>query len=119
MYFVSTFSGEDHFKPKSEWKYSNSGYIIAGKIVEIVSGQSWDQYIQDSFLKPLKMNQTGYVENFTQVSDVEGHEGQKTVENFNLSWAASAGAFYTTADDLAKWTAIYDDLPPKKWTVFS
>ena len=86
------------FEAKTKWNYSNSGYIIAGKIVEVVTGQTWDKYLEDNFLKPLNMNNTGYQEYFEKVSDVTGHilQDDKLVPftEFNLSWALSAGALY-------------------------
>lgn len=101
------------FETKTQWNYSNSGYIIAGKIVEVITGQTWDKYLEDNFLKPLNMTNTGYQEYFEKVSDVSGHilKADKLVPftEFNLSWALSAGALYSTVDDLLKWTTIYDD----------
>lgn len=102
------------FAPTTKWKYSNSGYIIAGRIVELVSGQTWDQYIKNTFLNPMQMTNTGYVEHFSEVSDVVGHVDSgnaPTPVDMNLSWAASAGGLYSTLDDLAKWAAIYDSAP--------
>lgn len=99
------------FIPKSNWKYSNSGYIVAGKILELVSGQSWDQYLQTNFFEPLNMNDTGYAPYFRNISDVKGHissEGNLVPYEFNLTWVLSAGALYSTVDDLLKWFAIYD-----------
>ena len=100
------------FSPRSKWKYSNSGYILAGRIVEVVSGQNCDQYIKANFLEPLAMNNTGYSPVFHTVSDVVGHSSSAgvlaPVPEFNLSWALSAGALYSTAEDLLKWTDIYD-----------
>jgi CubicO group peptidase (beta-lactamase class C family) len=111
--FITTLPLE--FTPTTKWNYSNSGYIIAGKIVEVVSGQSWDGYIKKIFLEPLKMNNSGYTDFFSQVSNVVGHtaaEGQLTaVTGFNMSWALSAGALYSTVDDMLKWTTIYDSSP--------
>ncbi len=104
-----------NFAPKTKWQYSNSGYIVAGKVVEAVSGLSWDDFISTHFLKPLKMNNTGYVEYFESVSDTRGHQlvngKPKKVEGFNMSWALSAGALYTTVDDFALWTEMYDSSP--------
>jgi CubicO group peptidase (beta-lactamase class C family) len=100
------------FAPTTKWKYSNSGYIIAGKIVEVVSGQSWDTFIKTNFLEPLKMNNSGYTDYFSQVSDVVGYmdnDGSLTpVIEFNMSWALSAGGLYSTVEDMLKWTSIYD-----------
>jgi len=44
------------FSTGSNWKYSNTGFIIAGKIIELVSGKSWDEYVKENFLVPLKMH---------------------------------------------------------------
>lgn len=101
------------FPPKSEWNYTNSGYIVAGKIIEEVTGESWDHFIKKTFLDPLQMNNSGYAEHFENVSDVSGHrkiQGELLpYSGFNLSWALSAGALYSTADDLFKWTSIFSD----------
>lgn len=96
------------FSPKSNWNYSNTGYIIAGKIIEIVSGINWDQYIKNNFLLPLDMLDTGYSLDFSSVSEVKPIT-QDSDFNFNLSWALSAGALYSTIDDLAKWASIYNE----------
>ena len=39
--------------PGTEFEYSNDGYIIAGYIVEKVSGQSYDKYVAEHVLQPL------------------------------------------------------------------
>ncbi len=108
--FTSKFPLE--FETKTKWNYSNSGYIIAGKILEIVSGQTWDEFLEENFLKPLDMKDTGYQEYFEKISDVTGNvlQNDKLVPftDLNLSWALSAGALYSTVDDLLKWTSIYE-----------
>lgn len=104
------------FEPRSKWKYSNSGYIIAGKILEVLTGESWDQYIKKAFLIPMNMNDTGYESRFDSVSEVYPHIKDEKGEivpfkGLNLTWALSAGAMYSTVDDLFKWTSIYTDSP--------
>jgi CubicO group peptidase (beta-lactamase class C family) len=99
------------FEPRTNWNYSNSNYIVAGKILETVSGEQWDQYIQNHFILPINMTSTGYNEYFDKVSDVTGYvtkDGVLSSVKFNLSWALSAGALYSNVDDLLKWTSIYD-----------
>lgn len=102
------------FEPRSKWNYSNSGYIIAGKIIEEVTGESWDKFIENTFLVPLNMKNTGYAERFETVSNVYPHYKDSTgkivlYEGFNLSWALSAGAMFSTVDDLFKWSEIYSN----------
>ena len=47
------------FDPGEKWAYCNSGYLILGRIVEIVSGQSYGDYLQETLFQPLGMTHTG------------------------------------------------------------
>ena len=46
------------FEPGTSAAYSNGGYTILGRIIELVSGQPYDQFIQSRILNPLGMNDT-------------------------------------------------------------
>lgn len=50
------------FEPGSRWQYSNTGMLVAGKVIEIVSGQSYFDYIRDQITKPTGMANTGCFE---------------------------------------------------------
>jgi len=43
------------WKPGSRFAYSNVGYLIAGYLIEKVSGKSYNEYISQEVLKPLRM----------------------------------------------------------------
>jgi CubicO group peptidase (beta-lactamase class C family) len=43
------------FKPGSRWSYSNLGYVFLGQIVERLSGDDFEVYIDKNILKPLGM----------------------------------------------------------------
>jgi CubicO group peptidase (beta-lactamase class C family) len=47
-------------KPGSTFAYSNLGYIIAGAIVEKVTGEPWERAVTDEVFKPLQMNSTSF-----------------------------------------------------------
>lgn len=47
-------------KPGSTYEYSNLGYIIAGAVVEKVTGQSWEEVIRREIFEPLKMETAGF-----------------------------------------------------------
>lgn len=49
------------FKPGSETRYSNWGYMILGAIVEAVAGQAYEDYVVDNILRPLDMDNTNFV----------------------------------------------------------
>jgi CubicO group peptidase (beta-lactamase class C family) len=43
------------FEPGTDWQYSNTGYVLAGAVVEKVSGQSLFDYLGDRVFGPLHM----------------------------------------------------------------
>lgn len=44
------------FKPGTQWSYSNLGYVFLGQIVERLSGDDFEVYIDKNILKPLGMD---------------------------------------------------------------
>ncbi len=46
--------------PGSKYQYSNLGYIIAGAIVEKLTGESWEKNMADHVFGPLKMTHAGF-----------------------------------------------------------
>lgn len=51
-----------YLKPTGEFRqdygYCNSGFLVAGEILTKVTGQSWENYVQDNILSPLGMSNT-------------------------------------------------------------
>jgi CubicO group peptidase (beta-lactamase class C family) len=45
------------FNPGERYAYSNFGYSLLGRIIEKVTGQPYDQYVQTEILKPLAESQ--------------------------------------------------------------
>ncbi|MTF39787.1 serine hydrolase [Cyanobacterium aponinum] len=94
------------FEPGTQHRYSNSGYIILTKVIEVVSGESYGDYIQKNLLQPLGMNSTGYLS--TDVSGLaegyilKGNEYQQA-DSINMDTAQGAGALYSTTADLGRW----------------
>jgi CubicO group peptidase (beta-lactamase class C family) len=46
------------FKPGSRWSYSNPGYVFLGQIIERISGDDFEVYIDKNILKPLGMTES-------------------------------------------------------------
>ncbi len=46
------------FKPGSRWSYSNLGYVFLGQIIERLSGEDFEVYVDKNILKPLGMTAT-------------------------------------------------------------
>ncbi|MBK7670271.1 MAG: beta-lactamase family protein [bacterium] len=47
------------FAPGTQFQYSNSGFILAGKIIEQVTGQNYYDYVREHIYRPLSMSETG------------------------------------------------------------
>jgi CubicO group peptidase (beta-lactamase class C family) len=46
------------FEPGSQFKYSNTGFVVLGKVIEIVTGQSYYDYVREHIFKPAGMDDT-------------------------------------------------------------
>jgi D-alanyl-D-alanine carboxypeptidase len=100
--------GKLDFEPGTRYSYSNTGYILIGRVVERVSGESLGAFLARRIFKPLGMNHTFY-----ELDPADGRlaTGYTT---FALSdpepavpegkgWLGGAGGIYSTPADLAKW----------------
>ncbi|WP_257980585.1 serine hydrolase [Streptomyces sp. CB02959] len=46
------------FEPGARWKYSNTNYILAGMVIEAVTGRSWEHEVRARILRPLRLTHT-------------------------------------------------------------
>ena len=54
------------FPPGEGWSYSNSGFDTLGDVIAKVSGQSFEEYVQEHILTPLGMKDSTFL-----LSDVD------------------------------------------------
>lgn len=47
---------EIQFKPGSRWSYSNPGIILLGRIIELISKDDYEYYVEKNILNPLQMH---------------------------------------------------------------
>ncbi|MBS0362768.1 MAG: beta-lactamase family protein [Proteobacteria bacterium] len=95
------------FAPGARNQYSNYGFMLLGRIVETVSGQSYDDYIAGHIFKPAGMTATGnQPETVRLPKRVTGYmtrKGQIVSAAETLPWSGTpAGGGYSTVGDLAK-----------------
>jgi CubicO group peptidase (beta-lactamase class C family) len=108
------------FKPGEDWKYSNSGYILLGYVVEKASGKSYESFLRENIFEPLKMTSTGYDHADEIVKRrARGYSlrGEKIVNAsyLDMSIPFSAGGLYSTVGDLYLWDqALYTEKLLKK-----
>lgn len=96
------------FPPGERMGYSNTGYLLLGKIIEMVSGQTYGQFIEDNIFKKLAMNDSHYGRLAANVNGATGYYRTrngviKKANAVDVSWAYSAGGLVSTVDDLAIW----------------
>jgi CubicO group peptidase (beta-lactamase class C family) len=51
------------FQPGEKWSYSNSGYVLLGFLIEKISGESYEKFVQENIFDPLGMKDSGYDSN--------------------------------------------------------
>ncbi|MEZ2348777.1 serine hydrolase domain-containing protein [Terriglobus sp. RCC_193] len=98
------------FPPGSQWSYSNTGYLLLGKVIEVVSGEPYRDYIQQRILNPLGMRNTFTTADESHLPNMAigyRHEnGVQAIAPFiDPSWGSSAGFLISTPEDLSRWDA--------------
>ena len=96
------------FEPGTKWNYSNSGYILLGYLIERISGQSYSDFVQQNIFTPLGMKDSGYDSNSAIIAHraagyTPGKSGPVNAGFVHMSIPFSAGALYSTTEDLLRW----------------
>ncbi|HEY4111469.1 serine hydrolase [Puia sp.] len=99
---------------RERWQYNNFMYLGQGLVAEKVTGQSWEQNVQDRILTPLGMTHTSFTIDDLQKSPdyAYGYEVKKDsivhrMEYHRLPEMAPAGAINSNAPDLAIWLRVW------------
>ncbi|MBC7903920.1 MAG: beta-lactamase family protein [Gemmatimonadaceae bacterium] len=114
--FISVFRNMPYdFAPGTKSSYSNSGYFLLGMIIEKVSGESYSSFLSKNIVTPAGLSNTGLDRSDTILpSRAKGYSKRGNTYynagyiNINAAW--SAGAVYSSAKDLYKWSkALYSN----------
>ncbi len=100
-----------NFDPGTRWQYSNTNYVIAGKIFEKATGQSLVPFLREHIFQPLQMTATADCEDHTPEDAVAYTRyalgPPRPVEREAKGWYFAAGELCTTASDLARWDMAF------------
>ena len=97
------------FEPGTQWQYSNTNYVIAGRIVEVVSGQPLFEFITQRIFRPLGMTSVlnSDESNLTQADATAYYRHAlgplRPAPKEGRGWMFAAGELAMTAHDLALW----------------
>ena len=98
------------FTPGTAVKYNNFGYLVLGRLIEVVSKQSYVNFMQTQIFNPLEMYQTNIPSTLFPQGLAEGYEavdGQLYSHSNQRPWSrmgASRG-IVSTITDMARWEA--------------
>ncbi len=104
---------ELEFDPGERMKYSNSGYLLLGHLIEVITGASYEEFLQDNIFTPLGMEDSGYDSNSAIIARrASGYaprpDGPVNAGFVHMSVPHAAGALYSTTEDLLRWEqALY------------
>lgn len=112
---VDLFKNEPlEFEPGTDYKYSNSGYILLGHIIEQVTGKPYATYIEETIFKPLGMKNSYYDSPTTiipgRASGYSRRNGSyQNADYLSMTLPYAAGSLTSSAQDLQKWySALHD-----------
>src|ERR1700738_3246810 len=90
------------FTPGAQFGFSSTNYLVLGRIIERVSGQSWEAYVQQHLFAPAGMTDSATIAQEGELANMARgyvYAQGRTAESKPIaeSWASSAGGIVTTA----------------------
>ena len=94
---------------RTKYDYDNLLYIVAGEVIERVSGKSWPAFVEERIMKPLQMTHSAGVyqrlPNKTNVIDAHAPVNGKmqVISRFSIGPGVAAGGINSSVADMSKW----------------
>ena len=105
---IDVFKNESmDFDPGEKFLYNNSGYILLGYIIEVVSGQTYADFIEKNIFEKLGMSNSYYgsmkkiIPN--RASGYQDNDGFVNADYLSLTLPYAAGSIMSNVDDLLIW----------------
>jgi CubicO group peptidase (beta-lactamase class C family) len=101
-----------HFQPnkpfRSLWQYNNHMYAAIGKLIEELSGKSWEEFTRERIFKPLGMTSSFFwqdePDNIKQPVLYKNKDGQNIpCRTERVTAMGPAGSIRSTVTDMAQW----------------
>ena len=100
---------------RNSFQYSNYSYIIAGLVIEEITGMSWEEALEERILRPLNMELTNLsiaelemTDNYAlpNIAD-DRFENITEIDFWELGVAAPAGSINSNVEDMNRWMQAY------------
>lgn len=103
---LANFINEPDFAPGASWKYSNTGYILLGKVIEAIENKPFNEVLRDRIFNPMNLNDI-YLDQYDDYTktktgswlDANYYYKDDFVSYMSSAWAA--GAVVATPEDFA------------------
>lgn len=105
-----------HFDPGTSYSYSNGGYTLLARVIEVVAKQPYPAFVEERIFRPLAMNGSGVLKEEIAVGLAQGYDprgvtGFRKAPSIGSTWMHGSGSVYSTAPDLHRWDrALRDDV---------
>lgn len=96
-----------NFIPGEKFKYCNSGYVILGYIIEKVSEQNYENFVEEQIFKKLGMTSSQYASHKeiikNRASGYQYKDGYINSRQVSYTFPYASGALMSTVTDMFKW----------------
>ena len=107
-------SQENLFEPETKYRYSNLGMAILGEVVAAASGQSYESYIVQNILQPLKLTSTSVVPQTDQLPRFAISYGRRLADGtrkihplMDAKAITPAANMSSTVEDLGRFASLH------------
>jgi CubicO group peptidase (beta-lactamase class C family) len=101
------------FRPGSRYAYSNPGVVFLGRVIELLSGDGYEVYVDKNVLKPLGMTRTYFdkapyhlLPDLSHSFEVENGKRTPGIFDLDTGITVSNGGLNAPLSDMAKWLAF-------------
>ena len=98
------------FPPGTKSSYSSSGYALLARVVEVVSGRPFHDYLQSAFFEPLGLRDTGPLGSAAaSAGRIAGQDPGfppsllQAADESHPDWLTGSGSLVSSAEDLLRW----------------
>ena len=97
------------FAPGSDYEYSNTNFVLLGKVIQAVTGNSWDQEVQSRLLTPLGLSSVAYSGSSDPAPpvatpyEIDSDSNLESLAQVSPSLYSASGGLFGTIGDLLRW----------------
>lgn len=105
--------------PDNEFRYTNTNYHLAARLVEVASGENFNAYLKKHVFEPLDMKDTVAIDVTPRDLPPDYRKGHGYAYGFSVPltepdrFVTGSDGVITTAADMAKWLAAQPKLAPQ------